>query len=135
MMKKRFLTLILALLLSALAFMAAGCDASVDEDGAVGLVKDSGRVLVSGKSYLIVYDSGDFLVMNNISDNDKLFEGLGNGDKIEIYRKGEIAESYPVQCYVEKCKKIEGGDISDVPRKAIDTLRSLGWVIGEIESE
>ena len=135
MMKKRFLTLILALLLSALAFMAAGCDISEKIDELSGLEKDTGRVLVSGKTYLIVYDDGDFLVMNNISDNDKLFDGLDNGDKIEIYRKGEIAESYPAQCYVEKCKKIADGNISDVSQKAVDTLRSLGWVIGEIESE
>ncbi len=98
-----------------------------------GLEKDTGRVLVSGKTYLIVYDDGEFLVMNNVSDNDKLFDGLDNGDKIEIYRKDEIAESYPAQCYVEKCKKTEDGDISNLPRKAVDTLRSLGWVIGESE--
>lgn len=91
MMKKRFLTLILALLLSALALMASGCDISEKIDELSGLEKDTGRVLVSGKTYLIVYDDGDFLVMNNVSDNDKLFDGLDNGDKIEIYRKGEIA--------------------------------------------
>ena len=133
-MKKRFFSLSLALLLALLALMAAGCDISQSVDELQGLEKDTGRVLVSGKTYLIVYDDGDFLVMNNVSDNDKLFEGLTNGDKIEIYRKGEIAESYPARCYVEKCKKTEDGSISDIPRKAIEALTELGWVIGGVET-
>ena len=128
-MKKRIFVLTLALLLALFALMASGCDISEKIEKTRGLEKDTGRALVAGGTYLIVYENGDFLVMNNISDNEDLFDGIESGDKIEITRKSEVAESYPAQCYVKKCKKIEDGNIDDVPKKAIDALTELGWVI------
>ena len=125
-MKKRFFSLaILILALSAITFASIGCEL---DDVVENSETDVGRVLVSGTSYLIVYDDGSFLVMNYASDNESVFSGLTDGDKIEIVRNPEIMESYPAQCYVKKCKKLEDGELSDVSPIAIERLSELGWI-------
>ena len=129
-MSKKLLKTSLLLFLVIITVMASGCELDEIDIGSDKTVKDTGRALICGSSYLIVYDDGTFLVMNDISKNKDLFSGIESGDKIEIYRRDEIAESYPAQCYVKRCEKIEDGNISDVPRKAIDTLTSIGWIVG-----
>ena len=129
-MKKRFFSLaILILTLSAIIFSSLGCELDDAVDNVLeNSETDVGRVLVSGTSYLIVYDDGSFLVMNYASDNESVFSGLTDGDKIEIVRNPEIMESYPAQCYVKKCKKLEDGELSDVSPIAIERLSELGWI-------
>ena len=132
-MTKRLLRLtILIFALAVITLSSLGCELQ-DEIGKITDIFDNtetevGRALVSGTSYLIIYDDGNFLVMNNISDDESIFDGITDGDKIEIVRNPEVAESYPAQCYVKKCKKLEDGNFSDLPQNAIDTLSELGWI-------
>lgn len=128
-MIKRILCVLASLvLLAALTSTSVSCE--LEEEFEIGshAVTETGRVLISGKAFLIIYDDGSFLVMNNISDNEDMFSGLTSGDLIKITRNPEVAESYPAQCYVKKCKKLEDGDLSDISRKAVDDLRGMGWI-------
>ena len=132
MTKKLLRLTILILAIVAISLSTLGCGLQ-DGIGKITDVFDNtetdvGRVLVSGTTYLIIYDDGSFLVMNNISDDESIFDGLTDGDKIEIVRNPEVAESYPAQCYVKKCQKLEDGNFSDLPQNAIDTLSELGWI-------
>ena len=130
-MIKNFFKIVLTIITLAIVVTSFGCEIE-DVDLGIGekTVKDSGRALICGETYLIVYDDGRFLVMNNVSDNEEIFSGIDSGDKIEILRREEIAESYPAQCYVTACEKTADGNISHIPRSAIDALNSLGWNVG-----
>ena len=110
-MIKRILCVLASLvLLAALTSTSVSCE--LEEEFEIGshAVTETGRVLISGKAFIIVYDDGSFLVMNNISDNEDMFSGLTSGDLIKITRNPEVAESYPAQCYVKKCKKLDRGN-------------------------
>ena len=144
-MKKKILFIILVFIIVLSLVLATGCAVSDEESGIkseeidsleneseesveVGFELSEGRaVKCEGNVYVIAYDDGSFLKMNAESQN--FFEGLETGDLIVINRSSAIAMSYPGQCFVKSCQKLEDGDVSDVPKAIIDELVGIGWLI------
>lgn len=89
---------------------------------------DQGRVIVCHEStYVFVDDSGQFWVMKRPSSNN-IFEGLQTGDEILVYRSSAMAMSYPGQCSVKFCFKLNNGSLSDIPESTITELQHIGWL-------
>ena len=65
-------------------------------------------------SALIVTEDGEPISMSDQSRGGKLFDGLDNGDRIEITHDA-IAESYPGQASVFTCRKLEDGSFENIP--------------------
>lgn len=77
-------------------------------------------------SALIVTEDGEPISMSDQSRGGKLFDGLDNGDRIEITHDA-IAESYPGQASVFTCRKLEDGSFENIPAEAVAALEELGY--------
>ncbi len=125
-MKKKILVILstivaILLLLFAICFIAFGI-ASFK-----GYSVSEGRVLITQNNlYMIIMDNSP-IVMSNQSKNEKIFEGLTNGDEILIVHDG-IQESYPGGTGVYYCKKLNDGEYKDLPEQVIVSLIQLGYI-------
>ena len=86
-----------------------------------------GRVLIAQNGTYMLIDGNSPIVMSNRLKNDKLFEGLENGDKIWVLHDG-IQETYPARTGAYAVRKLEDGSVDDIPKGVLDALRELGWV-------
>lgn len=88
-----------------------------------------GRIVIcDGEDNVFVDKNGQFWVMKEASSIGTMFEGLKTGDKILVYRSSAMAMSYPGQCSVKLCYKLESGSESDVPKSVLDELERIGWI-------
>lgn len=86
-----------------------------------------GRVLVAQNGTYMLIDGNSHIVMSNCLKKDQLFEGLESGDKVWVLHDG-IEETYPARTGAYAVWKLEDGDMDDIPKGVLDTLRELGWV-------
>jgi len=86
-----------------------------------------GRVLITQNGTYMLIDGNSPIVMSNRLKNDKLFEGLENGDKIWVLHDG-IQETYPARTGAYVVRKLEDGSVDDIPKGVLDALQELGWV-------
>lgn len=86
-----------------------------------------GRVLVAQNGTYMLIDGNSPIALSNRQKNDKLFEGLENGDKVWVLHYG-IETTYPARTGAYAVWKLEDGDMDDIPKGVLDTLRELGWV-------
>ena len=77
------------------------------ESNSIGL--SVGRVLYTNNSVMLIRENSP-IRMSNLSDNEKLFDKLTDGDKIFVVHTG-IAESYPAQTGVYSIIKLADGTI------------------------
>ena len=120
---KRSLTVILLLIMSACVLTA--CNQS-DDGNYAALTGQFLKSDLTGTLYIIT-DDGATVEMVNKSDDAELFDGLYNGDRIEI-RCGDILETYPGRTDVYKCSFIEQGSIKDISSEVLDRLRDMGRI-------
>ena len=122
-MKKKLILIIVA------AFILAVLGAVLGYLLLSGNEFDRGRVIVCNENaYVFVDDSGQFWVMKHYSSSKNIFEGLQTGDEILVYRSSAMAMSYPGQCSVKFCRKLESGSVSDIPESTITELKQIGWL-------
>ena len=102
---------------------------------AVGLLFFNGNeleigriVFCDGEEAVFVDENGGFWAINDASISKNLLEGLKTGDKILIYRSSAMLMSYPGQCAVKWCYKIEDGNDSDIPESVLVELVKIGWI-------
>ena len=65
--------------------------------------------------------------MYNTTGNDSIFDSLQTGDKIRITCDG-YRETYPLQTDIYSLKKLENGNINDIPKEHIQFLTENGWM-------
>ena len=88
-----------------------------------------GRVVIcDGEDNVFVNKSGQFWVMKEDSSRGTLFGRLKTGDKILVYRSSAMAMSYPGQCAVKWCCKLEDGSEGDIPKSTLEELERIGWI-------
>ena len=75
---------------------------------------------------LIITENQGPISMSDRSKGGTLFDGLNDGDFIEITHDA-IAESYPGQAGVYTCKKVSDGSFDDVPADAVTDLMEMGY--------
>ena len=91
-----------------------------------------GRVLVCQNGTYMLIDGNSPIAMSNCLKIDRLFEGLENGDKVWVLHDG-IQETYPARTGAYAVRKLEDGDMDDIPKAVLESLHELGWV-GQVES-
>ena len=88
-----------------------------------------GRIVIcNGEDNVFVDKNGQFWVMKEASGLGTLLGELKTGDKILVYRSSAMAMSYPGQCAVKWCYKLEDGCESDIPQSVLDELERIGWI-------
>ena len=88
-----------------------------------------GRIVIcDGEDNVFVNENGQFWVMKEASTPRALFGDLKTGDKILVCRSSAMAMSYPGQCAVKWCYKLEEGSKSDIPLPVLDELDRIGWI-------
>lgn len=91
-----------------------------------------GRVLVAQNGTYMLIDGNSPIVLSNRQKNDKLFEGLENGDKVWVLHYG-IETTYPARTGAYAVWKLEDGDVDDIPKEVLESLCELGW-LSQVES-
>ena len=86
-----------------------------------------GRVLIAQNGTYMLIDGNSPIALSNRQKNDKLFEGLENGDKVWMLHDG-IEETYPARTGAYAVRKLEDGTVDDIPEAVLESLRELGWV-------
>ena len=120
---KRSIAVILLFVMT--AGILAACN-QAEDDSYTAL---TGRFLksdITDTVYIITDDGGPVELINK-SDDKELFDGLYNGDRIEI-SCSPVLETYPGRTDVYKCVFIEQGSIKDIPADVLDSLRDLGRI-------
>ncbi len=120
---KRSIAVILMIILT--AGILAACN-QAQEDAYVTL---TGRFLksdITDTVYIITDDNMPVELVNK-SEDKELFDGLYNGDRMEI-KCGPVLETYPGRTDVYKCSFIEQGNIKDIPSEVLTRLRELGRI-------
>lgn len=88
-----------------------------------------GRIVIcEGEDDVFVDKNGQFWVMKETSPLKARPGELKTGDKILVYRSSAMAMSYPGQCAVKWCCKLEGGSEGDIPQSVLDELKRIGWI-------
>ena len=75
---------------------------------------------------LIITEAQGPISMSDRSKDGTLFDGLDDGDFIEITHDA-IAETYPGQADVYSCNKLSDGSIEDVPADIVTDLMYMGY--------
>lgn len=88
----------------------------------------TGRCMVTSNGSIMILLDNSPIKMSNCSNNEELYEGLKTGDLIKILHDG-IQESYPGGTGVYYCKKLEDGNIGDIPNDIIESLSPMGWIL------
>lgn len=119
---KRNIAIALLIVLTACVLVACNSDDSK-------YMTVTGRFLKSDISttVYIITDDNSPIEMENKSEDKELFDGLYNGDMIEI-KCGSILETYPGSTDVYECKFIELGSIKDISSEVLDSLREFGRI-------
>ena len=65
--------------------------------------------------------------MGNQTGDETIFDALQTGDRIRI-TCDNFRETYPLQTTVFSCKKLESGNINDIPQEHIEYLTERGWM-------
>ena len=125
-MKKKILV-VFATILSILLLLFAICFVVFGIASFKGYGVMEGKVLVTNTGYMIIDNDNSPIEMSNQSKNEKMFEGLTNGDKILIVHDG-IQESFPAGTGVYYCKKLYDGEYKDLPEQVIVSLIELGFI-------
>ena len=82
-----------------------------------------GRIVIcDGEDNVFVDENGQFWVMKEASILKIPLGELKTGDKILVYRSSAMAMSYPGQCAVKCCFKLECGSKDDIPESVLDEL-------------
>ncbi len=124
---KRKILVILATIVAILLLLFAICFVVFGIASFKGYGVMEGKVLVTNTGYMIIDDDNSPIEMSNQSKNEKMFEGLANGDKILIVHDG-IQESFPAGTGVYYCKKLYDGEYKDLPEQVIVSLIELGFI-------
>lgn len=125
-MKKKIL-IALATIVAIILLLFAICIVGLGIASFKGYSVSEGRVLITDTgSYMIIIDNSP-IVMSNRSKNEKIFEGLTNGDEIMIVHDG-IQESYPAGTGVYYCIKLYDGEYKDLLEQVIVSLIELGYI-------
>ena len=126
-MKKR-LCIIIPVVMIVIAILLAAI-------AAIGLLFFNGNeleigriVICDGEEAVFVDEKGGFWAINDASISKNLLEGLKTGDKILIYRSSAMLMSYPGQCAVKWCYKLEDGSIDNIPETIIGELERIGFL-------
>ncbi len=125
-MKKKILV-VFATILAILLLLFAICFVAFGIASFKGYSIMEGRVLVTKTGYMIIDDDNSPIEMSNQSKNEKMFEGLTNGDKILIVHDG-IQESCPGGTGVYFCKKLADGEYKDLSEQVIVSLIEMGYI-------
>lgn len=121
-MKKKILVLF-SLILSMLIILSAS---SVFVINRYSLSVSQGLYLSAENNAHMLIEMNSPIKMNNLTDNEKLFEALSDGDEILVIHNG-VQESYPGSTGVYTVFKLSDGDISDISENILDSLSDLGW--------
>ena len=88
-----------------------------------------GRIVISdGDGDVFVGENGQFWVMKEASLLKIRIGKPKTGDKILVLRSSAMALSYPGQCAVKLCIKLEDGNRNDIPEAVLDELERIGWL-------
>ena len=88
-----------------------------------------GRIVISdGEDDIFVGENGQFWVMKEASLLKIRIGEPKTGDKILVLRSSAMAMSYPGQCAVKLCIKLEDGGESDIPKVVLNELDRIGWI-------
>lgn len=89
-------------------------------------------IYIGADSPFILFDhgSGEPVMMQSSEEKRGMFSRLRTGDRILIGHNGAMMLSYPAQINVFFCIRLKKGDISDVPKEAMDSLEEMGWLQG-----
>lgn len=96
------------------------------------LFKMDTGIYIGADSPFILFDhgSGEPVMMLGPEGKSGMFSGLRTGDRILIGHNGTMMLSYPAQINVFFCIRLKKGDISDIPKEAMDSLEEMGWLQG-----
>lgn len=109
-------------------FLLASCAAPVEEPEPT---ETEGRFLTLWntegdiKTLLVTADGEPVVLTTEICD---AFCDCGNGSRVWVTHSA-IAETFPAQAEVYDYKLLEEGDLSDVPKEALEALENLGWSV------
>ncbi len=130
--KRTVLCVLLAALIISAAIFAAFTMAERSTMTGRGALS-GGAALSPMEGYYLKTTGGDMIVckdgpcvMRNESGNDGVFDGLRNGDRIEVTYE-YVLETYPGKMPVYSCKLLERGSIEDIPEDVLENLSELGW--------
>lgn len=88
-----------------------------------------GRIVIcDGEEAVFVDEKGGFWIMNDASIFKNRFSGFETGDKILVLRSSAMLMSYPGQCAVKWCYKLEDGSIDNIPETIIGELERIGFL-------
>lgn len=127
-MKKKWLWIVCGII----AGLAVICLAAFGFLSKKSLWFSTGRCLVAENGSYMLIDDNSPIVLSNRLKNDKLFEGLENGDKIWVLHDG-IQETYPARTVAYAVWKLEDGSMEDIPKEVLESLCELGW-LSQVES-
>ena len=80
------------------------------------------------------YSGTAVCTMGNQTGDETIFDDLQTGDRIRI-TCDNFRETYPLQTTVFSCKKLESGNINDIPQEHIEYLTERGWMDGPVVKE
>jgi hypothetical protein len=114
-----------AILCVFLVIVFASCGANSNTEMELGAIRGRYCEAANGTSLLLSEDAGAICI--SLADTKDTFDGLDNGDVIEIMTDG-VAETYPGQATVYSYTLIEKGTVEDLDSDELQSLESLGWV-------
>lgn len=114
---KKFWKILLAVL-GAIFLLSACNTATMDVS--------TGRCIVTADGDYLLLEGNSPIIMRDASESGNLFTDLKTGDMIQVSHDG-VAESYPGQTAAYRLKKLEDGDISQIPADVIASLSELGY--------
>ncbi len=121
-MKKKIL-IFLCVILSILILFSA---VSVFVINRYSLSVSQGLYLSAENNAHMLIQMNSPIKMNNLTDNEKLFEALSDGDEILVIHNG-VQESYPGSTGVYTVFKLGDGELSDISQNVLAALSELGW--------
>jgi hypothetical protein len=118
---KKGISIVLCLFLVA-ALASCGANSNIEAD--LGAVRGRYCEAANGTSLLLSEKAGAICI--SLADTEDSFDGLDNGDVIEIMTDG-VAETYPGQATVYSYTLIEKGTVEDLDADELQSLEGLGW--------
>ena len=78
--------------------------------------------------YLIIHSDNGATIMSNRTDDETLFDNFQTGDRVIIKHGSSILLSDPSQTGVYGIMRIRRGSINNLPQKAYDKYKAMGWI-------
>lgn len=116
---KKFWTFLLVVL--GAIFLLSACNTTTMD-------VSTGRCIVTADGHYLLLEGNSPIIMRDASDSGNLFTDLKTGDMIQVSHDG-VEESYPGQTAAYRLKKLEDGDISQIPADVIASLSELGYEV------